>query len=147
MASPSSFWAPINKKIEQRHGEEEGLKKEQRQAYLNITQDPNASDEAKNWAWDQHQKLLNLGVRKKFGVLQPLVQKIFGMGGGQSQPMDEKPSAGGPPQGASSMTSPGNNPAQSDVPKPAPTSLQIYNRDTLAGQAQNIKMTGEDKEV
>lgn len=150
MASPSSFWAPINKKIEQRHTEEEKLKGEQRQAYLDLTQDPNASDEAKNWAWEQHQKLLNPGVRKKFSVLQPLVQKIFGMGGGQSQPMDEKP-----PAGLSSMPGAQTPIASSAGPKPAPTGPstgppagpQIYNREGMADAAQGRKLKYEDQEV
>lgn len=93
MATPNAFWDPINKKIEERHREEENLKSQQRASWLAIANDPKAGDDVRNWAWTEYSKSLNPGVRKKFGILQPLLGKIFGAQ--QRQPWDEKGPDGG----------------------------------------------------
>lgn len=84
-SAASSFWAPINEKLEQRHKDAHDLQKQQRESYQQIVQDPDTSDEVKNWAWGEWQKTLHPDARKKFAPIQPIVQKILGAFGGNQK--------------------------------------------------------------
>ncbi len=97
----NAFWAPIQKKIEQSHADEEDLKKQKREFYSGIATNPQSSDDVRNWAAGEHAKLLNPEIAKKVKGNHSLMHGIatmIGMGGdAQSQPTAPIPA---PPPGA-----------------------------------------------
>jgi hypothetical protein len=90
MSTAANFWAPITKKVEQRHNDQLDLQRQQRESYQSLIQNPNSSDAIKNWAWGEYQKSLHPTVQKRIAGVQPLIQKMLG---GQQQQ-----SAGAPAQ-------------------------------------------------
>lgn len=91
-SATSAFWAPIEAKVQQQHADQQELAKQQRSSYQGIIQDPETSDEVKNWAWGEWQKSLHPEARKNFGKIQPLVTQIMGaLGKKPTQPTPAAP--------------------------------------------------------
>lgn len=100
VSGSNAFWAPINKKIEQRHDDEESLKKDKRAFYSGIAANPSATDDVRNWAVGEHAKLLNPETAKKLKQGHPIVHaisKLMGIGGDPSQPQPSGPIPAPPP--------------------------------------------------
>ena len=150
-ATPASFWGPINAKLEQRHQDAMDQQKAQREAYQSVVQDPNTSDDTKNWAWDQWQKTLHPDVRKKFGPLQPIVQKIFGGIQQQQQTQTRPPGNTGPvpaPQGPVQATGQPIMDASATggmIPNPNPQPTPIY--DTAAANQRALALAQQKSDI
>ena len=84
----------LGKKLEEKHQEEEGRKKEQRDALYSILLNPQVSDAGHQMAMEQLQKLYNPESKKGLAKIAPqlsqIFQKIRGQQGKQ-QPQGQQP--------------------------------------------------------
>lgn len=94
VSGSNAFWAPINDKIERNHREahenQQTLQAAQRQALSGVFTDSSGqySDEVKNNAWNEYNKLLHPDVKQGVNAMRPVAQKVLGMFGvkGKQQP-------------------------------------------------------------
>lgn len=97
--------------IDKHNEQEDALKKEKRDSFMKIAANPDSSDDVRNWAWGEYQKGLGPETKKKFGALQPIIDKITRAH--QQQPVrapGSAPTDGGPvpaPQAAPPNGDPG----------------------------------------
>lgn len=99
VSGSNAFWAPIQKRIEQNHSDEETLKAQKRSFYSGIASNSSVSDDVRNWAVGEQAKLLNPGTAKQLKQNHPVVHaigKLFGMGGGEPQQPTPIPAPQGP---------------------------------------------------
>lgn len=163
---PGGFFAPIHAKIEKRHEEEEGLKKEKRKQFFDMANNPELSDEVRNWAAQEHQRMLNPQIGKKLKQHTPMLRSIsafFGKGG--KQPSQDAGEPQGPPTDVTpeqfnspefSAQPPAAKPAQStgtggpvgppskiyDTPAANERALEGYRQKALIDQQRQIAVAG-----
>ena len=141
----------LGKKLEEKHQEEEGRKKEQRDALYSILLNPQVSDAGHQMAMEQLQKLYNPESKKGLAKIAPqlsqIFQKIRGQQGKQ-QPQGQQPAPAPQTQAATSgQVPPGTQvPAPQQQPQPQAASQRFKQGPDFAGMMQGYGSDAEARE-